>query len=215
MRKRWRPSAYPVALLRTSLKRPLVFYLAAAALIFFSALATALSREEGDRLQRKIDDIAANASSRPPRPNITPVSQTELNSYLAYNLADKIPRGLARPEITMVGSGAVAGRVLVDMDEFKRGRDAQDFLDPLNYISGQVPVTARGILRTENGKGQFQLASAELMGVSIPPQLAQELVGYFSRTAENPRGLDLNAPFDLPAKIRRIEIKQGEALIAQ
>jgi len=200
---------------RAGLKRLIVFYLAAAALISFSALATALSREEGDRLQRKLDDIAANASARPPKPKITPVSQTELNSYLAYNLRDKIPRGLARPEITMVGDGALAGRVLVDMDEFKRGRNAQDFLDPLNYISGQVPVTARGVLRTGNGKGRFQLASAELMGVPIPPQLAQELVGYFSRTAENPRGMDLNAPFDLPAKIQRIEIKQGEALIAQ
>ncbi|HKA34478.1 MAG TPA: hypothetical protein VKH64_14770 [Candidatus Binatia bacterium] len=215
MRKRRRPTACPVAIPRASVKRRVVFYLAATALIFSSALATALSREEGDRLQRKIDDIAANASARPPKPKITPVSQTELNSYLAYNLPDKIPRGLAQPEITMVGNGALAGRVLVDMDEFKRGRDAQDFLDPLNYVSGQVPVTARGILRTESGKGRFQLASAELMGVPIPPQLVQELVGYFSRTAENPRGFDLNAPFDLPAKIRRIEIKREEALIAQ
>jgi hypothetical protein len=215
MRKRWRPIAYVAAMPRASLKRLIVFYLAAAALISFSALATALSREEGDRLQRKIDDIAANASARTPKPKITPIPQTELNSYLAYNLRDKIPRGLARPEITIVGDGALAGRVLVDIDEFKRGRDAQDFLDPLNYISGQVPVTARGVLRTENGKGRFQLGSAELMGVPIPLQLAQELVAYFSRTAENPRGLDLNAPFDLPAKIRRIEIKQGEARIAQ
>jgi hypothetical protein len=76
-------------------------------------------------------------------------------------------------------------------------------------------VTARGVLRAEAGKGRFQLASAELMGVSLPRQLVQELVGYFSRTAENPRGFDLDAPFDLPAKIRRIEIKQGEALVAQ
>ncbi len=215
MRKRRRPTAYPVAMTRASVKRLFVFYLAAVEVFFFSALATALSREEGDHLQRKIDDIAANASMRPLKPKITPVSQTEVNSYLEYNIPDKIPRGLARPEITMAGSGALAGRVLVDMDEFKRGRDARDFLDPLNYISGQVPFSARGILRTENGKGRFQLASAELMGIPIPPQLVQELVGYFSRTADNPRGLNLNAPFDLPAKIRRIEIKQGEALIAQ
>jgi hypothetical protein len=143
------------------------------------------------------------------------VSEGELNSYLALNLRDKIPRGLAQPEITMVGNGSLAGRVLVDMDEFKRGRGAQDFLDPLNYISGQVPVTARGVLHAENGKGRFQLASAEMMGFPLPPQLVQELVGYFSRTAENPRGLNLEAPFDLPAKVRRIEIKQGEAMVAQ
>src|ERR1051325_1700459 len=89
MRKRWRPIAYVAAMPRASLKRLIVFYLAAAALISFSALATALSREEGDRLQRKIDDIAANASARTPKPKITPIPQTELNSYLAYN-----PRGI-------------------------------------------------------------------------------------------------------------------------
>jgi hypothetical protein len=190
-------------------------FIAAGLLIQFTAFAITRSRENGDRLQRKIDGIVANASARTPKPKITPVSESEVNSYLTFNVRDKIPRGLAQPEISMVGNGTLAGRVLVDMDEFKRGRDTQDFLDPLNYISGQVPVTARGVLRAEAGKGRFQLASAELMGVSLPRQLVQELVGYFSRTAENPRGFDLDAPFDLPAKIRRIEIKQGEALVAQ
>src|SRR5215813_8472843 len=150
----------PVAMPRTSLKRFFVCYFAAGVLIFFSALAMARSREEGDRLQRKIDEIAMNGSARTPKPKLTPVSEGALNSYLAFNLRDKIPRGLAQPEITMVGNGSLAGRVLVDMDEFKRGRRAEDFLDPLNYISGQVPVTARGVLRAENGKGRFQLASA-------------------------------------------------------
>lgn len=191
------------------------FCIAAALLIQCTAFALTRSRADGDRLQRKIDDIAANGSARTPKPKITPLSESEVNSYLAFNVRNQIPRGLAQPEISMVGNGTLTGRVLVDMDEFKRGRDAQDFLDPLNYISGQVPVTARGVLRAENGKGRFQLASAELMGVTLPRQLVQELVGYFSRTAENPRGFDLDAPFDLPAKIRRIEIKPGEALIAQ
>ncbi len=189
--------------------------IAAGLLIQLTAFGIARSREDGNRLQRKIDDIVANGSARTPKSKITPLSESEVNSYLAFNVRDNIPRGLAQPEISMVGNGTLTGRVLVDMDEFKRGRDTQDFLDPLNYISGQVPVTARGVLRAEGGKGRFQLASAELMGVSLPRQLVQELVGYFSRTPENPRGFDLDAPFDLPAKIRRIEIKQGEALVAQ
>ncbi len=191
--------------------------IAIALILLMTANGVALQRspEAGDRLQRKIDEIAATGAARAPKSKVTIVTETELNSYLAFNIRDKLPRGLAQPEITMVGNGAVAGRVLVDIDEFKRGRDAQDIFDPLNYVSGQAPITARGVLRAEGGKGRFILSTAELMGVPLPRQLVQELVAYFSRTPENRRGIDLDAPFDLPAKIRRIEVKQGEALIAQ
>ena len=92
------------------------------------------------------------------------MTEPEVNSYLAFNVKDKIPRGLANPEIRMVGDGQLAGRVFVDMDEFKRGRSSGGVMDPLSYVSGQVPLTARGVLRARDGKGQFQLISAEIHG---------------------------------------------------
>ncbi|HTM07977.1 MAG TPA: hypothetical protein VL754_06275 [Verrucomicrobiae bacterium] len=173
------------------------------------------SAADGDRLQRKIDRIATNAAAPNVKPVTTAVSEAELNSYLAFNLSNEIPRGLAQPEILMTGNGSLAGRILVDVDEFKRGRGADDFLDPLSYVSGQVPITARGVLRTQEGRGRFYLSSAELLGVPLPKPIVQELVGYFSRTAENPRGFDIDRPFDLPAKIRRIEVNRGEAVVMQ
>lgn len=172
------------------------------------------SPSDGDRLQRKIDRIAANAAV----PNVkstTTVSEAEINSYFAFNLRHEIPRGLAQPEISIVGNGSLAGRILVDIDEFKRSRGVEDFLDPLSYVSGQVPITARGVLRTQEGRGRFYLSSAELLGVPLPKPLVQELVGFFSRTPENPRGVDIDQPFDLPAKIRRIEVNRGEAVVIQ
>jgi hypothetical protein len=190
---------------------------AAGALVLLASHSAAVqrSREDGNRLERKINEIAANGAARNTRAKTTAVSESELNSYLGFNVRDQMPRGLAEPEITMIGGGSLAGRVLVDIDEFKRGRDSQDFMDPLNYLSGRVPVTARGTLRSQNGRAQFQLVSAELLGVPLPQQLVQELVSFFSRTAENPRGFALDAPFDLPAKIRRIDVTRGEALVAQ
>ena len=173
------------------------------------------SRADGDRLQKKIDEIAANAAAAKPQPKTTAVSEGELNSYLAFNLRNDIPRGLAEPEILMTGNGALAGRVLVDIDEFNRSRGPQSILDPLSYLSGQVPVTARGVLRTNEGRGRFYLSSAELQGVPLPRSVVQELVRYFSRTADNPRGIDMDEPFDLPAKIRQIEVSRGEAVVVQ
>ena len=88
-------------------------------------------------------------------------------------------------------------------------------MDPLRYISGKVPVTARGGLHTQEGKGQFQLGSAEILGVPLPKPILQELVTFFSRTPERPKGFDIDAPFNLPAKIREVVIGKGEAVMVQ
>jgi hypothetical protein len=180
-----------------------------------SSFAVALSQEDGNRLQAKIDAIVKNAAADPPKPRKFAIAEQEANSYLAFNLKEKIPKGLAEPEITMIGDGALAARVLVDMDEVKRRRQSRSVLDPLNYLSGQVPLNARGLLRTREGRGQFYLRSAEIGGVPLPKPLLQELIGYFSRTPQNPRGFDIDAPFDLPSKIREISVRAGESVVIQ
>ena len=178
-------------------------------------VAVQLSKEEGDGLQRKIEEITKNGSALSVPAKKTPVSENEVNSYLAFNAKDKIPQGLTNPQITIVGDGRLAGRVLVDLDEFKRHRNSQRFLDPLSYISGKVPVTARGLLRTHEGKGQFQIGSAEIFGVPLPRSILQELVTFFTRTPENPGGFNIDAPFNLPAKIREVVISKREAVVVQ
>jgi hypothetical protein len=178
-------------------------------------LAVQLSKEDGDRLERKIDDIAKTGAAPRPQPKRTPVSESEIDSYLNINFKQKIPKGLTNPEIAMLGNGALAGRVLVDLDEFNRNRRSQGLMDPLAYLSGKVPVTARGVLRAQNGKGRFQLGAAEIHGIALPQQVVQELVSYFSRTPGNPNGFDIDAPFDLPAKIRAIAVDKGEAVVVQ
>ena len=174
-----------------------------------------LSKEQGDRLERKIGEITKNASMEPVRPKKTPMTELEVNSYLSFNFKENIPRGLTNPQISLLGSGNLGGRVFVDIDEFKRWRGSGGIIDPLSYVSGRVPLTARGVLRTQNGKGQFQLSSAEIYRVPIPQRLVQELVTYFSRTQENPKGINIDEPFHLPAKIREVIVHTGEAVVAQ
>jgi hypothetical protein len=180
-----------------------------------SSFAIALSQEDGNRLQAKIDAIMKNAAVDPPKARKFSIAEREVNSYLVFNLKEKIPQGLAEPEITMVGDGALAARVLVDMDEVKRRRQSRSVIDPLNYLSGQVPLNARGLLRTREGRGQFYLRSADIGGVPLPKPVLQELIGYFSRTPQSPNGFDIDAPFDLPSKIREISVGAGESVVIQ
>jgi hypothetical protein len=179
------------------------------------AVAVQLTREEGERLQKKIDEIAENGSSQPVQTKKIPISENEVNSYLIFNLRDKIPQGLTSPSVNILGNGRLAGRVLVDIDEFKRHRRVGGFFDPLVYVSGKVPVAAQGVLRTREGKGQFHLRSAEIYGIPLPKPLLQELVTFFSRTRKNPKGFDMDKPFELPANIREVVIDKGEAVVVQ
>jgi hypothetical protein len=184
-------------------------------LVTLNGAAGSLSRQEGDRLQQKIDAIVKNSALSPVPAKKTAVSELELNSYLNLNLREKVPPALSKPEVNLLGNGGLAGRVYVDIDEFKRQRGTRGLMDPFSYLSGEVPVTARGVLRTREGRGQFQLSSAEIYGVPLPYPVLQELVTFFSRSPERPRGFDLDSPFDLPAKIRGLVVTPGEALVVQ
>ncbi len=174
-----------------------------------------LSREDGARLQQKFDAIAKNGESASPKAMKTVITENEVNSYLNFNLQEKMPKGLTKPQIQMLDNGQVAGRITVDLDDFNRKRQSYGSMDPLSLLSGQVPVTARGTLRTSAGKGQFQLASAELMGFPLPKPLLQQLVSFFSRTRNNPRGVDIDAPFDLPQKIREAVVSRAQTTLVQ
>ena len=72
-----------------------------------------------------------------------------------------------------------------------------------------------GTLTTQNGVGKFELKSAEISGVTVPKSLVQELLSYYSKSAENPAGINMDDPFQLPAAIREIKVGQGNATIVQ
>ena len=120
-----------------------------------TAAAPQISREQGNSLARKIDEINQNATAKLATPKRTPITEPEVNSYLVFNIKEKIPRGLTQPQIRIVGNGQLAGRVFVDMDDFKRDRSSGGIMDPMNYISGQVPLTARGALARAMVKDNF------------------------------------------------------------
>ena len=176
-----------------------------------------LSKEDADRFQSKLTKIVAfgNAPAlKSTQPRNTPVTDVEVNSYLRYLAADQIPTGIVEPVLSALGSGRVSGRAVVDLDAV-RMQKKRGWLDPLGYLTGRLPVTAAGVLTTKDGKGQFQLESAEISGVTVPKSVLQELVGYYSKTPANPEGINMDAPFELPAKIREIRVGTGTSTVVQ
>lgn len=174
------------------------------------------SRQLADSFARKlalIRQYAEAAGSGPARR--TPVTESEVNSWFAYRAQPLLPAGVAQPRIAIIGNGRVRGAATVDLEAIGRRRSTGGTLDLWSYLGGRVPVSVTGILHTGGGRGRFELQAADISGVPIPKTLLQELVSYYSRTPENPEGLRLDDPFELPANIRRIEVGQGQAVVVQ
>ena len=115
----------------------------------------------------------------------------------------------------MIGPGRLSARAVVDLDAVRKQKAPTSLLDPMNYLMGRLAVTAVGRLTTANGVGHFDLESSSVGSVPIPKILLQEIVSYYSRSAEKPGGISLDDPFPLPARIREIQVERGQAIIVQ
>ena len=89
----------------------------------------------------------------------------------------------------MIGQGKVSGKAIVDLDVVRQKQSSGGWFDPTSYLTGKLPVTASGRIVTWNGKGKFELESAEVSGVPIPRSFVAQMVNFFTRTADNPRRL--------------------------
>jgi len=166
-------------------------------------------------LKQKVATINAHAEKASKVARRTIVTESEVNSYLVYEARDQIPVGVVDPTISVVGAGRLSGRAVVDLDAVRKQKAPTSLLDPMNYLMGRLAVTAVGRLTTANGIGHFDLESSSVGSVPIPKILLQEIVSYYSRSAEKPGGISLDDPFPLPARIREIQVERGQAIIVQ
>jgi hypothetical protein len=171
--------------------------------------ADVLTRQLGDAFAKKVVVVQDHANTGVKKPLATTFTQAETNSYLKFNAGDLLPTGLTQPELTMHGQNRVSGKAIVDLDVVRRKQSSGGWFDPTSYLTGKLLVTASGRVITGDGKGRFELASAEVSGVPIPKSFLNQMVNFFTRTADNPNGSSMDDVFELPAKIQRIDSEPG------
>jgi hypothetical protein len=174
-----------------------------------------LSKRDAEMLKQKVATITAFGDRPSNQAHRTAVTESEVNAYLGYDGRAQLPTGVVDPAVSILGTGRLSGRAVVDLDAVRRAKASQSWFDPTNYLTGKLPVTATGRLQTSNGVGRFELESASVGGVPVPKMLLQEIVSYYSRTHENPSGINIDDPFALPARIREIQVERGQAIIVQ
>jgi hypothetical protein len=172
------------------------------------------TRADADALQQKLILIATNGLADKPAARSTAVSEKEVNAYLRAHAGDGLPAGVVDPLVTILPDGKLEGRATVDLDAVRTAKP-RSMMSPWTLLRGQLPVEAIGTLRSSGGQAAFTLESAAVGGVPVPKSVLHELVGYYTRTPEQPDGVDFEAPFRLPAHIKEIRTALGQATVVQ
>jgi len=166
-------------------------------------------------MRQKVASISQFAARPAREARRTTVTENEVNAYLAYDGATDLPAGVVEPVVTILGTGRVSGRAIVDLDAVRKLKQPSSMFDPANFLTGRLPITATGVLTTNNGVGRFQLESATVGGMPVPKTMLQQIVSAYSRSPQNPSGINLDDPFELPARIREIQVERGQAVVVQ
>lgn len=172
-------------------------------------------RVAADALQAKLEDIVRFGAIPRLETQVTPLHEHEVNAYIWTYLMGDLPPGVTDPRVEIVGDSELRGSVVLDMDAYRAARPPTEGLDPLALLSGRLTARVRGRLTTTDGVGRFDLDAAELGGIPLPTALAQRLLTYYSRTADQPEGIRLDQPFDLPVSIREIRVEPRSAVVVQ
>jgi hypothetical protein len=174
-----------------------------------------VSRRDAARLQAKLDRIAKGTRTLGKAPASIPITETELNSYLRYELGDRIPAGVTDPWVSILDNGRLAGKATVDLARVGQSRKSGGMLDPFNLLTGSLPLEVNGVLNAKNGVASFAVESASISSVPVPIWMLQEIVSYYSKSESSPNGVALDKPFVLPNGIREIRTARGQATVVQ
>ncbi len=188
-------------------------FLAALATTSTLALTGAPTTQQAAAFEAKMNAIIARGEAKPTGYR-TEFAGDEVNAYLQLRLIEKFPTGVTNPGVTLLDAGRVAARAVVDLDGIRK-RSSGGWFDPAAYLTGKLPIGATGTLKTADGRGQMILDTADISGIPIPKGLLQDVVTFYTRSADLPNGVNLDAPFDLPSGIQRIDVITDKATVVQ
>ena len=172
-----------------------------------------LSRELSDALGKKLAIL--EKYEHDPKAKRVPVSvfESELNSYVRFALAEKVPRGLRDVRIVL-REGRLELRGLANLAEFGDLKDkAATGASFLALLGGEVAVEIVADFKSDRGFGQFEVVSAQVGPVPLSASILSDIVARATVDATRPNGFDIRAPFRLPYSVRRIRPQQALATI--
>ena len=172
-----------------------------------------LSWDLANSFVRKLEAIEKMRIEKTRKPQTVLLTQGELNSYLNLTYVEKLPKGLRDVEVRLDRDRILAkGLVNIERVKGKVGEGGGGW-GPLSFLSGDVPVEVTGKVTAKDGFGVVVWESVYLSSMRVPISVLEQLVLSATKTAENPEGFDIRAPFRLPYSVDRLRLEPGRALL--
>lgn len=172
-----------------------------------------LAWADADTLSRALQEVEASyRAGKPIARRRVVITERQLNSYLNLTLASQIPAGVTDLHVGLDGEGLRA-RANVDLDRVPLQRPADGAWSLYSLLTGVVPVALAGRVDSRDGVGTLELTEARLGGWSVPAALVAQLVSSTTKSATNPGGFDIGAPFRLPYAVKRVRFEPGRAVL--
>jgi hypothetical protein len=177
------------------------------------------AKRDNDQMQKSLNAIMARANTPPVNgktlpPLRTTFTDTQFNAWLLGDGKDNVPVGLLQPKVAFLPAGKISAKAIVDLDAVRKSK-SRGMLDPMNLLTGLMPITLTGTLSGTGGMGTFDVESASLGTWPLPRAILAELLAYYSKSPEYPEGIALGKPFPLPAAVKGLIIARGTATVVQ
>lgn len=172
-----------------------------------------LSRDLSDSFGKKLELLEKFEHDPKMKRAAVSIFESELNSYVRFALAEKVPRGLRDVRIVL-REGRLELRGLANLSEFSELKEkAAGAASLLALLGGEMAVEIVAGFKSDRGFGQFELLSAQVGPVPLSAAVVGDIVARATVDGARPGGFDIRAPFRLPYSAKRIRPQQALATI--
>jgi hypothetical protein len=180
--------------------------LAAAFLLSGTVVLLAVSPEESQSAAVKLDRISLGEMD--PGERIT-LTQSEINSFLAYDYAGLIPEGIRNLHVELESdTGIVSGRA--DFSQLGEAQDAATRL-LLMMLRGEHEFVARVRYVSAGGQARADVDSFQLDGRELKGPILDWIVQNY--VATDLEGFALGQPAPLGNNLEQIRLEAGQAIV--
>jgi hypothetical protein len=194
-------------------------YLGRFALIAIAALAfgqapparPAGSADAGaQRVEKMLDELETRQQAKDTDKKSYTLTESDLNDYLAAKIKERPRKDVESMRVAMK-EGFFTTFLTVDLDQVEVKGDSMSKSLLKALLHGKQTIEVDGRLKTDNGKGTYEVERASLNGMPLPPSFVNSILSAVGRQQDPP--FDPMEPFDLPYGMKSVKVTPGKALL--
>jgi len=163
-----------------------------------------------ERVEKMLDELEAREMAQDKEKRTYILTESDLNAFLAAKIKERPRKDVEGLRIEMK-EAIFTTFLLVDFDQVEIKGDSMTASLLKALLRGKQTIEFDGRLKTENGKGTYEVERATLNGMPLPPSLVNSILSSVGRRQDPP--FDPIEPFDLPYAIKTVKVSPGKATL--